>query len=166
MIGTVMQNDVLLAGTIAENIACFDPQIDQARVEQAAYLAQIREEILAMPMGFQTLVGDMGSTLSGGQQQRVLLARALYKRPAILALDEATSHLDEANERRVNAAIRALPLTRVTIAHRRETIAAAGRVIVLLDGRVARDVRATTLGEGPARPRAQTAPTGHEAILT
>jgi ATP-binding cassette subfamily B protein RaxB len=156
MIGTVMQNDVLLAGTIAENIACFDPQIDQARVEQAAYLAQIREEILAMPMGFQTLVGDMGSTLSGGQQQRVLLARALYKRPAILALDEATSHLDEANERRVNAAIRALPLTRVTIAHRRETIAAASRVIVLKDGRVARDVRsARAAGDGPntAEPR-------------
>ncbi len=155
-VGTVMQNDVLFAGTLAENIACFDPKLDLVRVEQAAHLAQIREEILAMPMGFQTLVGDMGSTLSGGQQQRVLLARALYKRPAIFALDEATSHLDEANERRVNAAIRALPLTRVTIAHRRETIAAASRVIVLKDGRVARDVRsARAAGDGPntAEPR-------------
>ena len=142
LIGTVMQNDALMAGSLSENIACFDPQLDHARVEAVAKLAQIHEEIAAMPMGYQTLVGDMGSTLSGGQKQRVLLARALYKQPKILALDEATSSLDAENERQVNIAVKALPLTRITIAHRRETINAAQRVVVLNDGRVIRDVRA------------------------
>ncbi len=84
-----------------------------------------------MPMRYETLIGDMGTVLSGGQKQRVLLARALYKRPKILFLDEATSHLDVAGERRVNEAIRQLKLTRVIIAHRPETIAAADRVIDL-----------------------------------
>ena len=74
LIGTVMQNDALMAGSLSENIACFDPQLDHARVEAVARLAQIHEEIAVMPMGYQTLVGDMGSTLSGGQKQRVLLA--------------------------------------------------------------------------------------------
>jgi ATP-binding cassette subfamily B protein RaxB len=82
-------------------------------------------------MGYQTLVGDLGTSLSGGQKQRVLLARALYKRPKILVLDEATSHLDVFNERRVNQAIAGLQLTRIVVAHRPETIASAGRVISL-----------------------------------
>jgi ATP-binding cassette, subfamily B, bacterial CvaB/MchF/RaxB len=141
LIGTVMQNDTLLAGSIAENIACFDPQTDYAKVEAVAKLAHIHDEIVAMPMGYQTLVGDMGSTLSGGQKQRVLLARALYKQPKILALDEATSALDSDNERKVNHAIRALPLTRITIAHRAETIASAHRVIELANGAVLRELR-------------------------
>jgi ATP-binding cassette, subfamily B, bacterial CvaB/MchF/RaxB len=141
MIGTVMQNDTLLAGSMAENVACFDSQIDYARVEDVAKLANIHDEITIMPMGYQTLVGDMGSTLSGGQKQRVLLARALYKQPKILALDEATSALDTDNERKVNAAIRNLPLTRITIAHRAETIASAHRVIELANGCVLRELR-------------------------
>ena len=142
LIGTVMQNDALMAGSLAENIACFDPVLDQARVEAVAALAQIHEEIVAMPMGYQTLVGDMGSTLSGGQRQRILLARALYKQPMILALDEATSSLDADNERHVNQAVKTLPLTRITIAHRQETINAAQRVIVLGRGQVEREMRA------------------------
>jgi ATP-binding cassette, subfamily B, bacterial CvaB/MchF/RaxB len=142
MIAAVMQNDSLLAGSLAENIACFDPTLNQERVEHAAQLAQIHDEIGAMPMGYQTLVGDMGSSLSGGQRQRVLLARALYARPKILALDEATSSLDAENERSVNQAVQALPLTRITIAHRRETIAAAKRVLEMGEGKVIRDIRA------------------------
>ena len=110
--------------------------------EAVAALAQIHEEIVAMPMGYQTLVGDMGSTLSGGQRQRILLARALYKQPMILALDEATSSLDADNERHVNQAVKTLPLTRITIAHRQETINAAQRVIVLGRGQVEREMRA------------------------
>ncbi|MDE1959753.1 MAG: ATP-binding cassette domain-containing protein, partial [Xanthomonadaceae bacterium] len=89
----------------------------------------------AMPMGYHSLVGDMGSSLSGGQKQRVLLARALYRRPRILLLDEATSHLDVAREREVNAAIARLHITRIIIAHRPETIASAGRVIELRNPR-------------------------------
>lgn len=141
LIGTVTQDDVLLSGSLADNIACFDVQADAHAVEAAARLAAVHDDIVAMPMGYQTLVGEMGSSLSGGQKQRVLLARALYKRPRILALDEATSHLDLDNERKVNAAIRGLALTRITIAHRPETIASAERVIVLEGGRIVRDVR-------------------------
>jgi ATP-binding cassette, subfamily B, bacterial CvaB/MchF/RaxB len=142
MIAAVMQNDSLLAGSLAENIACFDPTLNRERVEHAAKLAQIHDEIGAMPMGYQTLVGDMGSALSGGQRQRVLLARALYAQPKILALDEATSSLDAENERSVNQAVQALPLTRITIAHRRETIATAKRVLEIGEGKVIRDIRA------------------------
>ena len=87
-------------------------------------------------MGYQTLVGDMGSSLSGGQKQRLLLARALYKQPKVLALDEATSHLDIANEQRVTQALAQLPLTRIIVAHRPETIAGAQRVVSLQQGKV------------------------------
>jgi ATP-binding cassette subfamily B protein RaxB len=93
-----------------------------------------------MPMGYQSLVGDMGSSLSGGQKQRVLLARALYKQPKILVLDEATSHLDVRNEGRVNLALESLSLTRIVIAHRPETINVADRVVELRD-RLAFEVR-------------------------
>ena len=88
-----------------------------------------------MPMGYESLVGDMGSTLSGGQKQRVILARALFRNPRILVLDEATSHLDTARERPVNDALAALAMTRIVIAHRPETIRSAIRVITLSDGK-------------------------------
>jgi ATP-binding cassette subfamily B protein RaxB len=140
-VGGVLQNDTLFAGSIADNIAFFDERPDQRRVEECARLAAIHDEIAAMPMGYDTLVGYMGTVLSGGQQQRVLLARALYKRPPILVLDEATSHLDVERERRVCAAIRSLDVTRIVVAHRPETIATVDRVVVLRDGRVVGDER-------------------------
>ncbi len=136
LVGTVMQDDVLLAGSILDNIAFFDSQVELARVEHCAQLAAVHEDIVKMPMGYQTLVGDMGSSLSGGQKQRVLLARALYKQPQILALDEATSHLDIANEHKVNQALSQLSLTRIMVAHRPETINAAERVVALEQGKV------------------------------
>lgn len=128
---TVMQNDMLFAGSLAENIALFDAAPDRERILHCARLAAIHDDIMAMPMGFETLVGDMGSALSGGQKQRVLLARALYRQPRILLLDEATSHLDTSREAEVNTAISQLQLTRIIVAHRPETIASADRVIDL-----------------------------------
>jgi ATP-binding cassette subfamily B protein RaxB len=129
-VGAVMQNDQLLSGSMSDNISFFDPQYDQNRVEQCANFAVIGHDITAMPMGYNTLIGDMGTTLSGGQKQRVLLARALYKEPRIIFMDEATSHLDVALEQAVNQAIKHLSVTRVIIAHRPETIKSADRVFV------------------------------------
>ncbi|MFC5698726.1 peptidase domain-containing ABC transporter [Pseudomonas sp. GCM10022186] len=128
-IGAVMQDDQLFSTSLKENIAGFDEEIDMRRVQEAAVAAFIHEDILAMPMGYDTLNGDMGNSLSGGQRQRLLLARALYRRPCVLVLDEATSHLDVEKERQVNDSICRLPITRITIAHRPETIAMAERVI-------------------------------------
>jgi ATP-binding cassette subfamily B protein RaxB len=137
--GTVLQDDVLFAGSIADNISFFDPRFDADRAHRCARIAAIHDDIIAMPMGYNTLVGDMGTVLSGGQKQRVLLARALYKQPLLLFLDEATSHLDIARERVVNTAISRLSMTRVIVAHRPDTIAAAGREIMLVDGKIAAD---------------------------
>lgn len=135
--GTVMQDDVLLTGSLTDNIAFFDTQPDLDRVKTCARLAQIHVEILRMPMGYETLIGDLGSGLSGGQKQRLLLARALYKQPKVLALDEATSHLDIDSERAVTSVLRAMRVTRLVIAHRPETIAGAQRVVQLREGRLA-----------------------------
>lgn len=134
--GVVMQDDALLSGSLAENICFFDDQPDQARIEACARAAHVHEDVLRLPMGYHTLVGDMGVGLSGGQKQRLLLARALYRQPRVLALDEATSHLDVANERAVSAALADLAVTRLVIAHRPETIAAAQRVVRVAGGRV------------------------------
>jgi ATP-binding cassette subfamily B protein RaxB len=141
LVGTVMQDDQLFAGSIADNICFFDPAPDQSAIEHFATLAAVHDDIAAMPMAYNTLIGDMGAALSGGQKQRILLARALYKRPRVLFLDEATSALDVQKERAVNDAIRSLKLTRIIIAHRPETIASAERVIVLQAGKVSQDLR-------------------------
>jgi ATP-binding cassette, subfamily B, bacterial CvaB/MchF/RaxB len=130
-IGCVLQDDRLFAGSIAENIAGFTPSPDFERIQQVARFAAIHNEIVHTPMGYETLVGDMGNSLSGGQMQRIVLARALYRAPRILLLDEATSHLDEENERAINDAIRRLPISRVIVAHRRSTLDMADRIVPL-----------------------------------
>ncbi|MEA1062451.1 peptidase domain-containing ABC transporter [Erwinia sp. HR93] len=135
-IGCVMQDDILFAGSISDNICFFDAEPDQERIENVAKLAQIHDEIMRMPMGYQSLVGDMGSSLSGGQNQRVLLARALYRNPSILVLDEASSHLDVEKEMLINNAVRQMKITRIIIAHRPETIRSADRVIALNNGAI------------------------------
>ncbi|HEX9172039.1 MAG TPA: peptidase domain-containing ABC transporter [Telluria sp.] len=140
-IGVVLQDDQLFAGSIADNISFFADAPDDERIGACARQAAVLEDVQAMPMGMHTLIGDMGTVLSGGQKQRVLIARALYRAPALLLLDEATSHLDVAREQAVNAAIGALPMTRILVAHRRETILSADRIIILDQGRVAADLR-------------------------
>lgn len=128
---SVMQDDTLMSGSICQNISFFDDEIDLERVYQSAKIAQVHQTILSLPMGYETLVGDMGSSLSGGQKQRILLARALYKQPKILFLDEASSHLDIENEAKINQALKGLSITQVVAAHREETIKMADRVINL-----------------------------------
>jgi ATP-binding cassette, subfamily B, bacterial CvaB/MchF/RaxB len=135
-VAAVLQDDCLFSGTLAENIALFDEQVDTEWVISSAIAASIHDDIVQMPMQYDTLVGEMGSTLSGGQKQRVLLARALYRRPKILVMDEGTAHLDTINERAVNLAIAAMGITRIIIAHRRETIEMAERVLVMTDGKL------------------------------
>ncbi|GAB2569642.1 peptidase domain-containing ABC transporter [Dyella jejuensis] len=129
MVGAVMQDDHLFAGSIADNVSLYDASSELSSIVAACQMAGIHEEILAMPMGYETLVGDMGSSLSGGQKQRLILARALYRKPSILVLDEATSHLDAQRERAINEAVAGIQVTRVIVAHRQETIASADRFV-------------------------------------
>ena len=142
--GVVMQDDLLLSGSIADNICFFDQGFDAALMQDCARVACVHDEIARMPMSYDSLIGDMGSSLSGGQRQRILLARALYRRPKLLFMDEGTSHLDTAIEARVNAEIRELGLTRIVIAHRPETIASAARCITIVDGRLQEASRSGT----------------------
>ncbi|MBI3231078.1 MAG: Flp pilus assembly complex ATPase component TadA, partial [Burkholderiales bacterium] len=159
VVGTVLQDDSLFAGSIAENISFFDPHADLEWVAKCAAMAAMGPEIAAMPMGFNTLVGDMGTVLSGGQKQRLLLARALYKKPSILFLDEATSHLDIAREKQVNEVVKSLNITRVIVAHRPETIASADRVIVLHGGKIVQEIRnpGQAMADAKAQAEAQAA---------
>ncbi|MGB5720350.1 MAG: peptidase domain-containing ABC transporter [Woeseiaceae bacterium] len=133
-VGVVMQDDRLLSGTLAENICFFDEAPDFEKITEASKTANILSEIERMPMGFHTLVGDMGSALSGGQKQRLLLARALYKEPIVLFLDEGTANLDEASESRVLASISAMNITQIIVAHRPAAIHACNRIISVCDG--------------------------------
>lgn len=128
----VMQEDILLSGSILDNIVFFDEELDLGSVYEVAKLACIHDFIRQLPMGYESRVGDMGSMLSGGQKQRILLARALYKRPKILFLDEATSHLDSENEKHINQSLKTLNITQIIVAHRKETIQMADRVISLV----------------------------------
>ncbi|TMX46409.1 peptidase domain-containing ABC transporter [Vibrio sp. Hep-1b-8] len=132
ILGSVMQNDSLFSGTLTENITMFDvDNFQEEKMVRCCKTACIWDEINQLPMGFHTQVGDMGSSFSGGQLQRIFLARALYKEPKVLCLDESTSHLDSDNEKTINVNINQLKITKIVIAHRKETIRSANRVINL-----------------------------------
>ncbi|GAA0538421.1 ATP-binding cassette subfamily B protein RaxB [Rhizomicrobium palustre] len=135
-IGVVAQDDRLLSGSIADNIAFFDPDMHMGRVTAAAQAARVHDDILRMPMQYLSLIGDMGSALSGGQRQRILLARALYREPKVLILDEGTANLDEKTELEIANLISTLPITRIVVAHRPALLRAAHRTYRLEDGSI------------------------------
>ncbi|WP_262696430.1 peptidase domain-containing ABC transporter [Kordiimonas aquimaris] len=133
-LGVVMQDDQLLSGSIADNISFFDPNLDHEKMELCARAAGIHKDIVKNPMGYNSLIGDMGTSLSGGQKQRIIIARALYRKPRILFLDEGTANLDEKTEQHITHVIERLPITRIIIAHRPALIEAADRVFAMVDG--------------------------------
>lgn len=128
---TVMQDDTLISGSILDNITFGENKVDLDKVYEVAKIAQIHDDIFNMKMHYETYIGDMGNSLSGGQKQRILIARALYKNPKILFLDEATSHLDVDTEIKINQALKQLNITQIIIAHREDSIKMADRVIHL-----------------------------------
>lgn len=130
-IGAVLQSDQLFAGSMIENITFFAESVDLEQVEWAAKMAEIHDDISRMPMRYESIVGDLGSGLSGGQKQRLLLARALYRNPPLLILDEATSHLDVVLEQRIIANLKTLGVTCIQVAHRPETVRSADRVLIV-----------------------------------
>lgn len=130
-IACILQDDKFFSGSILENIVSFAEQYDYNFAVECAKIANIHEEVMAMPMKYETLLGELGNNLSGGQRQRLFIARALYKKPKILFMDEATSHLDEKNEQIINEAIFKLKITRVMVAHRQSTLKSADRILYL-----------------------------------
>jgi ATP-binding cassette subfamily B protein RaxB len=136
--GTVMQDDTLLAGSINDNIAFFDPRFEVEKVRAAARDAAIHDEILAMPMDYGTRVGDMGVQISGGQRQRLLIARALYREPGIILFDEGTANLDAASEEKISEVLANLAPTRIIVAHRSHLLTVADIVYEVRDGQVFR----------------------------
>ncbi len=135
-VGVVAQDDRLMSGTIADNIAFFDPELDMERVHKAAMAARIHDDILHMPMQYLSLIGDMGSILSGGQKQRILLARALYREPKVLVLDEGTANIDPDTEESIADLVAALPITRIVVAHRAALLSRAQKVLLMCNGRL------------------------------
>jgi ATP-binding cassette, subfamily B, bacterial len=135
-LGIVTQDTRLFSGSIRDNVAMFEPEVSQHEVERACTLACLHQAIGAMPMGYETVLADGGSSLSGGQRQRLSLARALVRRPDVLILDEATSALDAVTEERVQENLRGLRCTRIVVAHRLSTIVEADKIVVLEQGRV------------------------------
>jgi ATP-binding cassette subfamily B protein len=136
-LGIVTQDTRLFSGTIRDNASLFENALEHEEVQRACELAALHSTIEAMPMGYETMLADGGSSLSGGQRQRVSLARALVRNPSVLVLDEATSALDTITEHQVQENLRSLRCTRIVVAHRLSTIIEADKIVVLEKGRIA-----------------------------
>jgi ABC-type bacteriocin/lantibiotic exporter with double-glycine peptidase domain len=134
--GVVLQESALFSGSVRENIALNHPGMDLDQVAQAARAAAIHNDILQMPMGYETMIAEGGSALSGGQRQRLAIARALASRPTVMLFDEATSHLDVLTEQVVDRNLNALACTRIVIAHRLSTVRNADLILVLEGGAI------------------------------
>ncbi len=135
-LGIVHQQPYLFGLSVRDNIAMADPSLPLSRVVEAAKLAHVHDDVMAMPMGYDTVIADGGASLSGGQRQRLVLARALVHRPAIMLLDEATSSLDAVTEQAIQQELAQLRCTRLVIAHRLSTIQAADQILVMEGGRI------------------------------
>jgi ATP-binding cassette, subfamily B, bacterial len=140
-VGVVPQHPYLFGTSIRANVTLSDPTLPLSRAVEAAKLAHIHEDVMAMPMGYETILADGGASLSGGQRQRLALARALVHRPSILLLDEATSSLDTKTEREIQRELAALRSTRIVIAHRLSTIRDADLILVMEGGKVVEEGR-------------------------
>jgi ATP-binding cassette, subfamily B, bacterial CvaB/MchF/RaxB len=136
LIGYVAQDDSLYAGTIAENISFFDPYADLDDIHAAAKLARVHDDIMAMPMQYESLVGDMGSTLSGGQKQRVCIARAIYRKPSLLILDEGTANIDPMMEHALMKSLTEPNIAILICSHQPSAISHAQRLVALLGGQL------------------------------
>jgi ATP-binding cassette subfamily B protein len=134
--GVVMQNSAIFSGSIRENIALNVPDIGLERIAKAAQIAAVHDDIMQMPMGYETFVSEGGSALSGGQRQRIAIARAVAAAPAIMLFDEATSALDVITEQKVEQNLHRLSCTQIIIAHRLSTVRNADRILVLEDGKL------------------------------
>jgi len=155
-IGAVMQDDYLLTGTLADNISFFDPHPDPQMIEHSARLACIHNDIIKMPMSYHSLISDMGAALSSGQRQRILLARAFYRDPDVLFLDEGTANLDPETEMRIANTIARLPITRIVIAHRPALVDHAD-IVLRLDAGTVTEIRRGALIK-PGAPAAGQVP--------
>jgi ABC-type bacteriocin/lantibiotic exporter with double-glycine peptidase domain len=135
-LGIVTQNHILFNQTIRENISLGNPDLDYSDIIISAQLAEIHDDIMKMPMQYETIISENGTNLSGGQKQRLSIARALINQPKILILDEATSALDTVTEEKVDANISSMNCTRIVVAHRLSTIINSDMVVILKDGQI------------------------------
>lgn len=138
LFSSVLQDDIVFTGSVADNIAMFDPSLDMGRVMKAAKMAQIHEDVESLPMGYRSNLAEGLDSLSAGQRQRILIARALYKDPAVLIFDEGTANVDSETEARIAEAISCLKMTRIVVAHRSTLVDSADRVFSLSNGRLVR----------------------------
>lgn len=165
-LGVISQDDTLFAGSLAENISFFDADYCMDRIVRCGRDAAVHDEVMKMPMKYDTAVGDMGSNLSGGQKQRILLARALYKEPILILMDEGTAHLDVAKEAEVIASLKRRGTAQILVAHRPHAIDRADKLVRISDGYIKVSRRVVKNNHVPASESTSTVATGGNPQLS